>query len=92
MVFEAIGTMLDSFSFFGMGIYPVLAGLLFAISRGLSKDKETMMMYGIIICGFSMLFIFNNDYSKTALFLTTGVLVIIYGFKFLHVKSGGTEE
>lgn len=84
MVFETIGTMLNSFSIFGMGVYVLLIAMGFAIAKGMSRTKESMMMYGIILFGFSMLFLYKRDVSKTALFLTTGLLVIVYAFKFME--------
>lgn len=86
-MFEAVGTLLGSINIFGVGIYLVIVGMMFSIARGITRDKEDMVLYFIIIGSFGTILLFSEDYIKTFIFLTVGLAIIIYGLNYLRGRK-----
>jgi hypothetical protein len=88
MVFEAIGTMMGELNFFGYGAFLVILALVFAISRGITKDKSDMMLYFIIFGSFATILLFSDDVIQTGLFLVTAIVIVIWGWLYLSKSIG----
>lgn len=92
-MFEEIGTIMNNINLFGMGTYIAIAGLIFAIARGISSgNKEQMMIWGVTLGMFGTLLLFSDDYIKGILALTTVILMVLYGISKLGVTPRKGEE
>lgn len=83
-MFETIGTLLSNFNIFGVGLYLVIIGLIFAVSRGISgNEKGQILLWSITLGIFATLLLFKSDVIKGFLFITTTLVIIIYGLSIL---------
>lgn len=87
-MFEAFETMIDSFNILGVGLYIAVAGLVFAIARGMSRgNREQTLLWTIALGIFGVILTFNDDYIKGLLFITVSILIIIYGLTKLGIRK-----
>ena len=83
-MFSEIGIVLGQINIFGIGIYLAIIGLIFAIARGIgNQNKEQILMWSITLGMFATLLLFRDDYIKGVLFITTVIVIIIYGLNKL---------
>lgn len=86
-MFETVGTLLNEINIFDSAIYLAVLGIIFGASRGISKgNKEQTLLWAITLGIFSTLLIFREDVIKGGLFLTTALIMIIYGITKLGVN------
>jgi ABC-type uncharacterized transport system permease subunit len=91
MVFEAIGIIFGNINIFGTGMFILVLGLIFALARGITKDKQDMLLYTIIFGMFGTILIFKESFLQNSLFVTISIMIIIWGWNYLD-KSGGDQN
>jgi len=87
MVFEIIGDLVSGINLLGVGMYIAVAGIIFAIVNGLTKDEEDGMLYAITITAFASIMMFATDGIQTMLYVTGALLIIVYVLKYMGNKE-----
>ena len=85
-MFETVGTMLGSINLLGMGIFLVITALAFAIAKGMTRNIQDTIIMFIMMVSVGIVLLFENDAIQTALYITAGLMIIIYGLKFIISK------